>query len=79
MPCAAGRSQLFVECGGGGEWGFYDLMQIPKLVEWLESGSDAEQELAEDIYESFDVAMHPATDTTGPEVTAVFMVVDAFR
>jgi hypothetical protein len=52
-----GRSQLFVESSGGGEWGFYDLQQIPRLVEWLESGSDAEQDLAEDIYETFEPVM----------------------
>jgi len=53
----AGRKQLFVEASGGGQWGFYDAPLLPALVEWLESGSDAEQDLADAIYESFQHAM----------------------
>ncbi len=51
-----GRAQLFVEARGGGEWGYYDGARIPALVEWLESGSDAEQELADVIHEAFEPA-----------------------
>lgn len=46
-----------MEAPGGGEWGFYDAQLLPALVEWLESGSDAEQDLADAIYESFQHAM----------------------
>lgn len=45
---------MFVEAPGGGEWGYYDAARIPALVEWLESGSDAEQDLADIIYEAFE-------------------------
>ena len=51
-----GRPQLFVEGCGGGDWGYYDGARIPALVEWLESGSDAEQDLADVIHEAFEPA-----------------------
>lgn len=53
-----GRAQLFVESPGGGEWGFYDTKRLPVLVDWLESGSDAEQDLADVIHEAFELAAH---------------------
>ncbi len=54
MVCpAAGRTQLFVASADGAEWGFYDAAGLPKLVAWLEGGSDAEQETAERVYEAF--------------------------
>lgn len=65
MQCA-GRAQLFVEESGGTGWGFYDAKQLRGLMAWLDSGNDAEQELADRIYETFDLA----TDAQ-PEVSIV--------
>ncbi len=31
-------------------WGYYELGDLPALVEWLESGNDAEQDLAETLH-----------------------------
>ncbi len=47
-----------MESPGGGEWGYYDIKRLPVLVEWLESGSDAEQDLADIIHEAFELAAH---------------------
>jgi hypothetical protein len=62
----AGRAQLFVEESGGTGWGFYDAKQLRALMAWLDSGNDAEQELADRIYETFDLS----TDAQ-PEVSVV--------
>ena len=65
MQCA-GRAQLFVEESGGIGWGFYDAKQLRALMAWLDSGNDAEQELADRIYETFDLS----TDAQ-PEVSVL--------
>ena len=51
MQCA-GRAQLFVEESGGTGWGFYDAKRLRALMAWLDSGNDAEQELADRMYET---------------------------
>jgi len=33
-------------------------------MKWLESGSDAEQELADRIYETFEIHLQPCVDPT---------------
>ena len=39
-----------MEAPEGKEWGWYSPQQIPSLIAWLETGSQEEQQLAEDIY-----------------------------
>lgn len=39
-----------MEAPEGGEWGWYSPHQIPTLIAWLETGSQQEQQLAEDVY-----------------------------
>ena len=51
----------------GAGWGFYDVTQLPGLMAWLESGSDAEQELAERIHETFKAHLQP--DDDGPQAS----------
>ena len=49
-----------MEESGGAGWGFYDATQLPGLMAWLEGGSDAEQELADRIHETFAAHLQPA-------------------
>ena len=51
-----------MEESGGSGWGFYDIAQLPSLMAWLESGSDAEQELADRIHETFKAHLQPVDD-----------------
>lgn len=44
------RGALYVEAPEGRDWGWYSPQQIPSLIAWLETGSQEEQQLAEDIY-----------------------------
>lgn len=44
------RGCLYVEAPKGREWGWYSPQQIPSLTAWLETGSQQEQQLAEDLY-----------------------------
>lgn len=61
--CAhAGRTQLFVEEAGGSGWGFYDAAHLKILTAWLEGGDDAEQELADRLYETFEAHLQPGTE-----------------
>lgn len=39
-----------METPEGEEWGWYSPQQIPTLIAWLETGSQEEQQLAEDTY-----------------------------
>ena len=39
--------------GEQGAWAWYELENIPELLQWLGSGSRVEQELAEDLFETF--------------------------
>ena len=43
-------------------WGFYSGKQLHALMLWLEHGDDAEQELADKIYETFEACLQPAVD-----------------
>ena len=70
----AGKRILFAEQraegqaeGQPGTWGWYALPQIPMLVQWLDSGSQNEFDLAEDIYQAFRPYFRP--DTHDPEVS----------
>ena len=36
-----------------GVWGYYTIADIPALLQWLESGSSQEQELAEDLFAAY--------------------------
>ena len=65
-----GGTQLFVEESGGSGWGFYDVMQLPGLMAWLESGSDTEQELADRIHETFKAHLQPDNDLQARLATA---------
>ena len=61
MRCT-GRGQVFVEAGSAGRrWGYYGAARLPALMQWLEGGSDGEQELAERIYEAV-LALLPAPE-----------------
>ncbi|KAL3145939.1 hypothetical protein ABBQ38_015299 [Trebouxia sp. C0009 RCD-2024] len=57
------RGALYVESSEGKEWGWYSPQQIPSLIAWLETGSQMEQQLAEQIYAMYQpvlkVVMHP--------------------
>ena len=60
MRICVGKRFLFVELRDVGQpeeqpgsWGWYPLSEIPALVKWLDGGSQAEFELAEDIYQAF--------------------------
>ena len=44
------RGCLYVEGPEGRDWGWYSPQQIPSLIAWLETGSQQEQQLAEDLY-----------------------------
>ena len=46
----------------GAGWGFYAAAQLPGVMVWLESGSDAEQELADRIHETFKAHLQPDDD-----------------
>ena len=39
-----------MEAPKGREWGWYSPQQIPSLTAWLETGTQQEQQLAEDLY-----------------------------
>ena len=55
----AGVDRLFVETRADGDeeqpgiWGYYTIADIPALLQWLESGSSQEQELAEDLFAAY--------------------------
>ncbi|KAL3155854.1 hypothetical protein ABBQ32_012863 [Trebouxia sp. C0010 RCD-2024] len=57
------RGALYVESSEGKEWSWYSPQQIPSLIAWLETGSQEEQLLAEQIYAMYQpvlkVVMHP--------------------
>lgn len=38
----------------GGDWGWYNLEQLPDVVSWLESGCSAEGDLAEEVYSIYE-------------------------
>ncbi len=44
------RGSLYVEAAEGQAWGWYSPHQIPSLIAWLETGSQQEQQLAEELY-----------------------------
>ena len=44
------RGSLYVEAAEGQTWGWYSPHQIPSLIVWLETGSQQEQQLAEELY-----------------------------
>ncbi|DBA80727.1 hypothetical protein WJX77_005653 [Trebouxia sp. C0004] len=44
------RGTLYVEAAEGQAWGWYSPHQIPSLIAWLETGSQQEQQLAEELY-----------------------------
>lgn len=63
----AGKPSVFVEVRHEGlteeqpgTWGFYTLSKIPQLVSWLDTGSQNEFELAENIYQAFQPQMWEA-------------------
>lgn len=65
INCDPGKQALFVEVrdeglpeGHPGIWGYYPLSQIPSLVNWLDTGSQNEFELAENIYQAFQPQMY---------------------
>ena len=49
--------------GNRRSWGCYGAAQLPSLVQWLEGGSDGEQELAERIHEAVVSLMPDAPGT----------------
>lgn len=54
---APGCTWLFVEAPGGGGWAWYTAPELPAVLSWLDSGSNAERALAEDIHEAFQPAL----------------------
>ncbi len=65
----AGKQSLFVEVrtealpeGQPGVWGYYPLSQITALVNWLDTGSQNEFELAENIYQAFQPQIYAEAD-----------------
>ena len=81
----AGVDRLFAETRAAGDeeqpgmWGYYTIAKIPALLQWLESGSSQEQELAEDLFAAYqpqlqavelaEKASFPFTDLTGPSLS----------
>ncbi|KAK9832062.1 hypothetical protein WJX81_003439 [Elliptochloris bilobata] len=57
LGAEAGCDWLFVEAPGGGGWAWYTAEQLPRVLAWLDGGSDAERALAEDIFEAFQPAL----------------------
>lgn len=45
-----------------GSWGWYPLTDIPQVVQWLDSGSTAEKDLAEDVFQAFQPHIYVAED-----------------
>lgn len=43
----------------GGPLGWYNMEDLPTLLEWLEGGSDAEQALADVVFEAFHPFLPP--------------------
>ncbi|KAK9824314.1 hypothetical protein WJX72_009375 [[Myrmecia] bisecta] len=62
-----GHGNIFVESADGTTWGWYELEQIPQLMDWLEGGCDAEQDLAEDIYEAFEDVINASANQDGAQ------------
>lgn len=44
----------------GGEWGWYEAGELAGVMAWLEGGCDAEQDLADQIYEAYHSVLRPS-------------------